>query len=164
MNKLICRIFKTLMLVVATTAYASEEKPNNVLEIATSYITAMYDQDFRKVPELAAPDLQFESPTAEPGFVPSQSSRDAVIESWSHGMTDMEQEWEITRSFSSHDKAVFYMTTVGTAPGEFFGHEAKTVAYKVDGVAVVQVVNGLVVRHSGYMDYPAMFAGLRPVE
>ena len=166
MSRLVFRALKALFLVffATVTAYAAEEQPANVEDIAVRFTIALYGQDFDTAAELAAPDMVFESPTSPPGLVPTVRGREAVMDAWGGELSEMDQEMNISRSFASHDKAVLYVTTEGTAGGEFFGHEAKKVAYKTEGVVVIQIVDGLVVRYSGYMDYPATLAGLRPVE
>ena len=168
MRKPVSRMLEALLwalaLAMTTTACAEQEELNDIEDIATSYFNALYAQDFDRVAELTAPDVLFDDPTSPPGFIPTTENRDDLIEAYRQSLPLLDQEMKIIRSFASHDKVVLYVTIEGTTIGEFFGHEAKRVAYETEGIAVIQVVDGVVVHHSDYMDYPATFAGLRPVE
>jgi hypothetical protein len=52
----------------------------------------------------------------------------------------------------------------GRTDAATFGQPGGEIEFRVQGTTVVQIVDGLVVRHSDYFDYPGVLSSVRPVE
>ena len=65
----------------------------------------------------------------------------------------------IVKSFASNDRVVLYVELTGTAPAQYFGGpENKMVEFEAEGLTVLQIKKGRVIRHTDYFDYPSLNA------
>jgi ketosteroid isomerase-like protein len=123
-------------------------------KIAIAYYNAITSGDFDKVREVASTDLVFEDPTAPLGLIPAKIvGLESVIAFYKGAISKLEKEIQITHSFESNNYVVLHQEVMGTTDVSDFGQEGGTIEFRLPGIAVLHIVDGLVVHYIDYLDY-----------
>ena len=156
--KKILRVGAVLFSCVFFTTLTAGSLPMTPLDIAQAYYLALYGKEFEKVRAVAAPDMVFEDPTAlaESGLASQLDSLAAFLDYMAANLGE-DTTVRIVKSFASNDRVVLYVEITGTASAQYFGGPAhETVEVKAEGLTVLQIHKGRVIRHTDYFDYPAL--------
>lgn len=142
-----------------------KKRTMSTTEIANTYYKALYSQDFDKVREISSPNLIFEDPTSPPGLIPAKvSGLDSVITYFQTNLPKLNVDMTITKSYASNGCSILHQNSSGTTLASTFGIDGDKIRFQIQGVTVIQVKNGLVIRHIDYFDYSGLFSSFRPVE
>ena len=137
---------------------------SNLEEVAKTYYNALYSSNFNKVKEVASPNLTFEDPTALPDYPEKVAGLDSLMKFFQESSSALNMKMKIIQSYTSNDRVVIFQEITGITAASTFGQDGDKIEYKMQGVTVIQVVGGLVVRHTDYMDYKGLFASFKPVK
>jgi ketosteroid isomerase-like protein len=156
-------VVAALMMVVFSSSAKAQDMSQ--IEIATKYYQALYSGEHDTVREVAAPDMIFEDPSAPEEFgIPAQLNElEAFLEFMSSNTPD-QAETTVVNSFVSNDRVVLMITSQGVLPAAAVGGDEGFVSFATQGVTVLHVIDGKVVRHTDYYDYPGLSASFSPVE
>lgn len=127
------------------------------IDIATQYYHALYSGDYAAVRELAVPEMVFEDPSAPPEFnLPAELHDLESFLSFMQANLQAEAEVNIKQSYVSNHRVVLQLEMRGRIPGARVGLGQGMVAYRTEGVSILQVRDQRVVRHTDYIDYPGL--------
>ena len=133
--------------------------------VARTYLETLYSKDFENLKKLVSPDIVFEDPTASPELgIPKLVGIGPYLKFWETNLPMLKVELEISDGFASNGHAVLYVNIEGTGPAERFGRRGRTVKLQIRGLMIIQVSEGLVVRHTDNMDYAGLFSNLQVME
>ena len=135
----------------------------DIEKIGLAFLKALYINDFDTVRDLLSLDAIFEDPTSPSGFVVPQylEGKDAYLEFWETSGPQLDKKLNIASSFASAGRVVLNIEITGTGPASVFGIEGNKVSFKARGITVLHIREGLIVRHSDFIDYKKVQSSLR---
>ncbi|WP_420588489.1 nuclear transport factor 2 family protein [Bacterioplanoides sp.] len=133
-------------------------------KIATAYYKALYSGDHDLVQKVASPDMVFEDPSAPAEFeIPPVINNLEDFLSFMKANLQGEVMVTIKDSFVSNDRVILMVEVKGMLPASSVGLKGSMVRYETSGVTVLHVVNGKVIRHTDFMDYPGLTKSFKPI-
>ena len=151
---------------LAPTALSAEGQSMLQIEIAKKYYQALYTGDFETVRLVASAEMKFADPSAPHEFgIPAQLHDLESFLTFMQANLPDNVEVNISESFASNNQVLLMVTSKGTISAETAGMGDKgSVEFLVKGVSVLQVVDGRVIQHTDYFDYPALAKSFKPVD
>jgi ketosteroid isomerase-like protein len=133
----------------------AQESPS-LLEIAESYLDALYSSDFGTLRALLAPDATFRDPTGEAlaGAEINYQGRDTIISAFEASMVTLRHaSFEVHSAFDSGQHVVLNLTYRFEVNGDAFGHPGAWIPIEIPAVTILRIVNGKVQEHLDHADY-----------
>lgn len=133
----------------------AQESPS-LLEIAESYLDALYSSDFGTVRALLASDATFRDPTGEAvaGAEINYHGRDTIIAAFEASMGTLRHaSFDIHSGFDSGQYVVLDLTYRFEIDGDAFGHPGVWIPIEMPAVTILRIVNGKVQEHLDHADY-----------
>lgn len=127
-------------------------------DVVRRLMAAMNDRDMATIDSLLSPDAIEHQ--VMPGIA-TDNARESMhhfMEAFTAAFPDMHME--IDQLIAAGDKVVVRSTTTGTHQGEFMGMPATGKTFKIDGIDIVRVNDGLCQEHWGVVDAMAMMQQL----
>ena len=131
------------------------------LQLATSYLGALYEADFNRLAELTTDDLLFtdETSAALPGGPWRYEGRDAVFGFFRGSVESVESSsFDIRTSFRSGDQVVLQLEYQSRGDGAPFGAPGTPLELRVEAVTVLELRGGRIAEHHDHVDYESLMA------
>lgn len=136
------------------------------IDIATQYYQALYSGEYDIVRNIASPDMIFEDPSAphEFGIPPQLNGLEKFLKFMAANLQG-KVEINFTDKYVSNDQAVLIVSTKGTVPAARVGMgDEGFVEYTAQGVSILHIVDGKVIRHTDYFNYPALASSFKRID
>lgn len=133
----------------------AQESPSP-MEIAESYLKALYAFDFETVRSLLAPDATFRDPTGDAlaGTEISYRGRDAIISGFeASARTLRDAHFEVRSGFDSGEYVVLNLIYRFEVNSEAFGGAEAWIPVAMPAVTILRIVNGKIQEHLDHGDY-----------
>jgi predicted ester cyclase len=133
----------------------AQESPSPV-EIAESYLNALYAFDFGTLRTLLASDATFADPTGEAlaGTEISYRGRDAIISGFEASTSTLRNAlFEVSSGFDSGEYVVLNLTYRFDVNGEAFGIPGAWIPVAMPAVTILRIVDGRIQEHLDHADY-----------
>lgn len=148
------------------TASATEELTVLQTDIAKQYYQALYAGDFDTVRRVASADLKFADPSAPHEFgIPAQLNDLESFLAFMQVNLPSNIDILLSDSFVSNNRVVFTVSSKGSIPAKAAGMEGEgQLEFSAKGISILHVVDGKVIQHTDYFDYPALAKSFKPVD
>lgn len=142
-------------------ADASSVSPAEILDVAKHYLETLYRFDFAALRELIAEEVVFDDPTStyfggEAWHFEGPDELVGFFERSSAGTSS--NSFEVVQEFATASYAVLTVVYVSAGDGGVVGAPGVAIELRVPAVTIVEVRDGLVVRHLDHVDYASMMA------
>ena len=156
--------WRTVSLVVILTYSGTQSaaEPLNNSEIGVRYLNALYAFDYAELGKLLDANAVFEDPTAvvvSPDMTWRFEGRDAILDFVRQtGASIVDAEYRVMSEFSTGEFVVFNMEYSTVFDGEMLGTPGQELSVELPAVTILRIQDGLVTRHTDYVDYDLMLA------
>jgi ketosteroid isomerase-like protein len=152
----------SLIAMLAFSGTHSAAEPLNNSEVGVRYLNALYAFNYSELGNLLDTNAIFEDPTAvvmSPDMTWRFEGRDAILDFVRQTSASIvSAEYRVLSEFSTGEFVVFNMEYSTVFDGEMLGTPGQELSVELPAVTILRIQDGLVIRHTDYVDYDLMLA------